>query len=247
MRYRLPLVVGLLFITLSALASAADKPRTISVRGKAEVTFPPDQALIRTAVLAKAPLPATAEHEARSKAALVISFARGLGVAANDISTDSLSLREEREVPGRGQPKDPVKPCFEATIGVSVVLRDLTRFDELLTGMTERGINEVHSLRLDSTERIVKTRQARIQAVLAAKEKASYLAQQLGLTLGAPISVEEVVARSYSDESLMISNVRSPAPAAQPDEGSAALSPGQLVTSAEYDLVFELVVPQGGA
>jgi uncharacterized protein YggE len=236
------LAVGLLTLGAAPPPTAVDPTHTISVRGRAEVTFPADHVILHAAVVAKSNDANAAQSQAREKAAAVLAFIRQQGVADEDLATDRLSL-QEREPFNDDRPGRQPQPYFEAAIGIRVMLRDLSRYDRLLSGMSERGVNRVDGIVFDSTERTAKAKQARIEAVLAAKDKATYLTQQLGLSLGPPVTVTEVVERSYFDRSVAASNTVVATGMGGAAATSSSLSPTDLMVSAEFDIVFELVQP----
>ena len=237
---RTSLVAVLLALSTCPVTAAEPSPRTISVRGRAEVVFPPDHVVVHAAVTAKADEARGAQKQAHEKATAILSFLRQAGVAADDLATDRTDLREVRDPVKEDCPPQPPRSHFEATVGVRFKIRDLPRFDHLLSGITDLGVNRIYAVTSESTRRPAKAKEARIQAVLAAREKAGYLASQLGLTLGAPITVQEIVAQSYFDQSLSNTNRFVVDGLTTADPGATSFSPNDLTVSAEFDIVFEL-------
>jgi len=213
--------------------------RTISVRGVAEIAFPADHVTIFAAVVADGNNPESVQHEARDKAAQVLEFVRDFGVEAEDVSTNRVSLRDKTEYFDDDDcPRTEVIPKYEAKVGIRFVLRDLKLFDELMNGILDSGVNRILSVSFDSSERIEKAKDARKSAIRAAKEKADYLAGELGQVVGNPIRITEVVEKSYFDRSLASSN--SFVTTGGTYTGTTSMSPEEQIVSATVEVIFEL-------
>lgn len=234
-----------LALTLAALPAAAGDPaRTISVRGRTEVTFPSDHVTIRTGVSVRADDAVTAQKQAREKAAAILAFVRQMGVAPEDLATDHLDLDEVTQRDDDDCPNGTTVTYHVATVGMRVRLRELARYDDLLAGIVNRGANRIAGIAFDSTERVAKAKQARVGAIQAARDKAIYLARELGLTLGPPVTIQEVAEKSVFDFRSLQSNSVDFYVSPEANEGSTSLSPSELVVAAEVDVVFELVLPR---
>ncbi len=246
------ILVAATVLVLGAGAAAAastglDEPRTISVRGRAELVFPADHVVIRTSVVAKADAPKDAQTEASGKAARVLDFVGDLGVAERDAVTDGVSLQEATErFDDDDCPKAEPVPEYTATVGIRITLRDVARYDELMAGLLDLGVNRIRGASFESTEVPAKAREARIAAIRAARDKAVYLADELGERVGRPLEIEEVSEESVLGYSVGQSN-------AYLIEGmnstvgstGSSISPRELTVTAEIDVVFELVGSEG--
>jgi len=247
-RYLGSLCCGVL--VLGALLSGcagpkAREPRQITVIGVAVVEVPPDFVTVEGSVVTLQPEPqkAQAENDARVKA--VLSLARGLGIASQDIRTQytSLDLKERRE-----QDKPPVTLGYEASKSISVVLRDMTKYDELLAGMLKVGVNRISGITFGSTQEIAKRREARLAAVKAAREKAEYLAAATGQKVGKPLWIREATGdRSFlsiGNTEPEIGNVPIPyfwAGDAKPDSAQGTLAPGSQTIRVGVEACFALM------
>ena len=217
-------------------------PREITVRGVAEVTIPPDHVSVSTNVVTLDMDLAKAQAENDRRVRDVLAFIKDLGIKADDVSTGYASLypkeRQERDNP-------PVFEGYEASKRISVKLRDMTKYDELIAGMLGLGVNRIDGISFESAEEIKKRREARLLAVEAAKEKAGYLAQKLGQKVGKPLWIAEF--RKETPQwggSLAFSNAavfsRSEAPALA-DTAQRSLAPCSITIRGEVEVCFELV------
>ncbi len=215
------------------------KPREITVRGVAEVVVPPDYVEVHTQVvtLNKDLARSQAENDEQVKA--VLDLVGKMGIAPDDVSTGYTSLgpKEHRL---RDQP--PVFLGFEATKSITVKLRDLSKYEALISGMLEVGVNRISSVSFRSAQELEKRKEARVLAIKAAREKAEYLAEQLGQKVGRPLWVAEFrretprmpgwsnVAYAYAREG-----------EAEPDSEQGTIAPGSITIRAQVEASFELV------
>lgn len=234
----------------SAVAGSdrSGEPRTISVRGRAELLFPADHVVIRTSVVAEADAPKDAQAEASAKAARVLGFVHALGVDDRDVVTDGVSLQEttQRFNDDDDCPKVEPEPEYTAVVGIRITLRDIARYDELMAGLLDLGVNRIRGASFESTEMPAKAREARVAAIRAAREKAVYLAEELGERVGRPLDIEEVSEESVLGYSVGYSNTyQIQGMSSAGGSAGSSISPRQLTVTAEIDVVFELVGPEG--
>ena len=217
----------------------SETPREITVRGVAEVTIPPDYVRVSTNVVTLDMDLAKAQEENDRRVRDVLAFVKRLGIEADDVSTSYASLypkeRQERDKP-------PVFEGYEASKSITVKLRDMDKYDELVSGILGLGVNRIAGISFESSEEIKKRREARLLAVEAAKEKAEYLAQKLGQKVGKPLWIAEF--RKETPQWGGFSNAavfsRSEAPALA-DTAQRSLAPGSITIRGEVEVCFELV------
>lgn len=213
--------------------------REITVRGVAEVVVPPDFVTVSTRVvtLDKDVRKAQAENDQRVKA--VLALVEKLGVEPRDLRTGYVSLRTKER---REENKPPVFEGYEAVKNITVVLRDMTKYDELISAMLEAGVNRISSVSFGSSDEIEKRREARLLAIKAAREKAEYLAGQLGQRVGKPLWIAE-----YRKETPMWGSFATnaayfyrPEREAKADQKRGTIAPGSSTIRAQVEVSFEL-------
>jgi len=130
-----------------------------------------------------------------------------------------------------------------------VTLRDVSKFEPLLTSLLKSGATHIYGIRFRTTELRKHRDQVRTMAVTAAQEKAADMAKTLGRTVGKPIKVIESGARwdsSYAPhrdhwdapQPIPQRAVQQPGPGSLSGEG--AVAPGMISVGAKVDIIFEL-------
>jgi len=215
--------------------------REITVLGTAEVVVPPDYVTIRTRVVTLDMDVEKAQAENDEKVKAVLSMVEELGVAPDDVRTAYVSLRPKERREGK---KPPVFEGYEASKSITVVLRDMTKYDQLLSGMLKLGVNRITGISFGSLKEIEKRREARILAVKAAREKAEYLAAEFGQKVGKPLWIAEF--RRQRDTWLSAgSNIKfydyASDREAKADTKQGTIAPGSITIRSQVEASFALV------
>lgn len=233
------IVVTSLAALFAAPSHAADQPapppRMITVTGTGEVRVAPDEVVLSIGVEAmdKDVEVALADHDVRIKR--VFEVARRAGVDERGLQSDHISI----------QPKSEPRPesrwefvGYEVTQTVNITLRDLTKYQALLTDLLKAGVNRVNGVSFRVREPRAHQDEARRLALHAAREKAVAMAAELGEKVGRAQSINEGSGGYWasSTNSLVLAVGAGRAGA----ESSDNVAPGQVVISAEVTVSFNL-------
>jgi uncharacterized protein YggE len=177
-----------------ALASAAQMPigarageDVVAVNGESEVRVTPDEVILTFGVETFNQALRTAKSLNDDRIQKTIAAARSLAVQAAHIQTDYVGI----------EPKYPQGDIAREVQGyvvrrtVLIRLKDISRFEDLLTAALEAGITHVHGIEFRTTELRKYRDQARALAVKAAQEKADLLARESGRRVGTARSISE--------------------------------------------------------
>jgi uncharacterized protein len=189
------LLVGFLIVaSVNAQAVEVDKLPTVKVTGTAEIQVVPDTATLSFTVSKKNNVVAVAKKQSDETIAKVTDLAKRFGVAATDVKTDYIRVKEATK---RAKIKDSdgdyemVPDGFLVSRNLVVKLRDISKFEAFLTALLDAGVNDVGNVVFSSSELRKYKDQARAQAIDAAKEKAQAFAQRIGQNIGRAVSIEE--------------------------------------------------------
>jgi uncharacterized protein YggE len=168
--------------TLPALAQdTSPRPRLISVTGTAEVNVAPDEVVLSLGVESrdKDLALAKAQHDHRVKK--LLAEAHDAGVEGKYIQTSMLQMR-----PDYSDEKVPRFLAYQVSQTIQVTLKDLSKYERMITKLLEAGVNRIDSVEFLVAEPRKYRDEARAKAIKAAREKAVAMAAELGQTIGKP-------------------------------------------------------------
>jgi uncharacterized protein YggE len=222
----------------------AAETRLITVTGDAEVRVVPDEVILTLGVETWDKDLAVAKSQNDERVKKVLALAEDFGIEPKYIQTDYISIEPRYE--DSYEHRDFIGYFVQKTIVIT--LKDISKFEDLLSGVLGAGVNYVHGIQFRTTELRQYRDQARALAIRAAKEKAEALAKELGQKVGKPTAISEGQSGWWSwynawwgsrwgggQAQNVVQNVGGgPAPA----EGS--LAPGQITVNATVTVSFEL-------
>jgi uncharacterized protein YggE len=228
-------VAPLFFIASSRTTLAQDvcpRQRLISVAGTAEVNVAPDEVILSLGVESRDKVLSTAKGQNDASAKKVIALASDVGIEAKDIRTSALRMN-----PAYSEDKTPRFLDFEVSQRIVITLKDLSKYETLMTRLLEAGITRVHGISFQVGQTRKYRDEARSKAMQAAKEKAVAMAAELGQTVGKPWEISE----QDSDTpyyGILANSVSNNSERAEPQESTVA--PGQVTISASVRVSFQL-------
>jgi uncharacterized protein YggE len=218
-----------------------DRP-LITVSGQAEVRVPPDEIVFTLSVesIDKDMLIAKGKTDASIREILAIS--RRNGVKDEDVQTSYISVEPKYNVDDldyearRGVKREFVG--YQVSKTVVVRLREIPRFDALLSDVLKAGVTRVRNVEFRDSQVRRHRDQARAMAIKAAQEKAKLLAGQIGQTIGPAYSITES-SGDYTPRA-MTQNVSNVAGMLSDREPDSAIAPGLISITAQVTVSFRL-------
>lgn len=181
---------SLLFFALAPVCPAQDNcpphPRLISVVGTAEMNVAPDEVILSVGVESRDEALAVAKSKNDAGTKNVMALARGAGVEQKDIQTSAVRMG-----PIYSQEKVPRLLGYEISQTIAITLKDVSKYEALMTRLLEAGVNRVDSVSFRVAEPRKYKDEARSKAIRAAQEKALAMAKELGQTVGKPWEISE--------------------------------------------------------
>lgn len=226
-------------LLVPALASADILPRRgISVTGDAEMKVAPDQVILTLAVetLDKDLLLAKKQNDDRVKKVLAVTSQ--FKIESKHVQTEQISIDPRYSDYSS-------KRTFEGYAvrkTIVICLKDLARFEDVLTELLKAGTNSVPGIEFQSTELRKHRDQARLMATKAAREKAVAIAGELGAKVGKPHSISENSVNVYGSRggyNMNAQNAVSEGSGAA-DTSSTGFAPGQISIRASVTVDFDL-------
>lgn len=231
-RIALPLIAVVFFAT-AALAQT-HPPRLVTTTGVGEVKVVPDEVVISLGVdvLDKDLAKSRAEADARIKKSIDAAIAAG--VTEKDVQTTAVSIRPEWEYRG---PSERVFIGFRTSQTLTIVLRDVAKYEPLLTGLLKAGVERLDGIHWRSSKIDALQAEARLIAVKNARDKARALAEALGQSIGPAYTINDEPQFEPVPRMPMYKEMAM----AAPDQG-APIAPGEMTITARVMVGFELFV-----
>jgi hypothetical protein len=158
----------------------------------------------------------------------VLATAKQMGIEAKDIQTEFVRLSKNYEYNTKTY-------NFAANQSVSIKVRDLKKYESLMNGLMDSGINRIDGISFSSSDNLALESQARKKAVENAKMKAQEYAGVLNQTIGKAISISEF--RQVSSPQPMY---RAMAMESDSSGGEQTLAPGEMEIRVNVNVSFLL-------
>lgn len=229
-----------LFIVGTETLAQPDGPfrRTVSVTGEAEVRVVPDEVLLTFGIETTDMDLDKARRQNDERLAQLMALVRRLSIPQERVQTSHMTVQPRYEYEPRSESRTFMG--YTMNRGVSIVLRDLTKYDELLSGALKLGVTHASQADFRTTELRQHRDTARAMAARAAREKADALASELGMSVGRPITITETHDNYWPQpRGPMMQNAMLDADGGGGGE-SSTLALGRIVVRARVSVVFEM-------
>jgi uncharacterized protein YggE len=178
----------LILATFFGLTAQAQDQRPqvpqISVTGEGKVMITPDQAVVTVGFQNSgkdSKEVKTLNDEVVDK---VIKFLKKTGIPATDYKTNNVSLYKNYDYEKK-------KYNFQASQTLVITLKDLSKYDEVMMGLNDAGVNSISGVEFKSSKMADYEREARKKAILDAKQKAQDYVSVLGQKIGKAILITD--------------------------------------------------------
>ena len=233
------LIIAFCAVAMSPVSSP--EPRVITTSGDADVKVKPDEVILTFGVETRDKDLQVAKKQNDDRMKKVLALAKEFEIDPKYIQTDYINIRPEYD--------HYVFVQYIAQKKIVFTLKDIDKFEELLSRALEVGANYVHGVQFRTTELRKYRDQARAKAIIAAKEKAVALAKELGQKVGKPKTIQEGYGSWYSPYNSgwwgsygyggMTQNVsQNVGSGSSETEGTIAL--GMITVNAKITVTFEL-------
>ncbi|WP_264522188.1 SIMPL domain-containing protein [Flavobacterium sp. N1994] len=225
----------LILVTLFGLTALAQEQKNqvpqISVTGEGKVKVIPDQALINVGFQ-------NSGKDAKEVKSLndevvdkVIKFLKKAGIPATDFKTNNVSLNKSYDYEKK-------KYNFQANQSLTITLKDLSKYDDIMMGLNDAGVNSIQGVEFKSSKMADYEKEARKNAVLNAKQKATDYVSVLGQKVGKALLITDN-SQSYTPQPMYKGNMMM-AMAADGATPRETLAVGELEINTNVSVTFAL-------
>lgn len=226
-----------LAITATALvapAQAEQKPATLTLQGRGEISVTPDMAVVTTRVVTMAQTAPEALQDNTAAMTKVIADLKAAGVDDKDLQTSGFSISPRYDDPDDRKGRPPKIVGYDVSNGVTAKIRDLNELGIILEAVVASGANSIGGISFTVSDTTAKLDQARQAAVADARRKAELLTAAAGVKLGRVLSIAEGSIAAPRPYAVRMEKAMALAAAPVPVEA------GEETLSATVSIVWEL-------
>ena len=237
-------VAVLCFISSYGYAENMVPVRLISVSETATVDVVPDKVTMNFGLESSNEKLAEAKKDNSEKVQNIVGIAKEFKIDPKDIRTDYINVYPNYKQINYGQGGQQISG-YTVSTNLTLELKDLTKFDALITTLLNRGATYFNGINFGSTQFDSYKQDAAKKAVHQAKDKAAVLAKEAGAELGAvmTIAVDQAIYQPQPVYPMMRAarGMAMEMAVADSSGGSApSIIPGQMQVSATVNASFEL-------
>lgn len=202
----------------------------ISVSGEGKIKVIPDKAVINFGVENSGKDAAEVKKSNDEVVDNVLKFIKKFGILSTDVQTTQLSLH-------RSYDYDKKKYSFQTSQSITIILKDLTKYDALMMGLIDNGINTITNVVFESSKIEEYKSEARRLAIKDAKHRAEDYTAELGQKTGKALLINDVSSSSNYPQPMYKAMAFASA-----DESTAkqTLAIGEIEVSANVSVSFLL-------
>ncbi len=176
-------IILVLLVSTIAISQNSLKP-TVDVSGEGIVRVVPDEVTINVQVENKGENPKEIKKENDRIVNDVLVFIKSLNIKESDTKTQYIRLNKNFDYQSKTY-------HYVANQSISIKLKDLSKYEPLMNGLLESGINRIDGISFSVSNKEELLSEARIKAVQNAKKKAVEYAGVLDQSIGKAISISE--------------------------------------------------------
>jgi len=173
---KLVLFLTIMFMTMSYGQETKQIPQ-INVNGEGKIKVAPDQVCISATVETKGNNAKDVKKQNDEKMDAVLKFIKKMNIPTADFKTKQVALNPQYDYEKK-------KTSYNATQTVEIVLKDLSKYDELMEGLVQQGINRLDKVSFETSKLVQLQSDARKLAMKDAKVKAEDYVSVLGQKVG---------------------------------------------------------------
>ena len=223
------LILSILFVSISYGQEVKQIPQ-INVNGEGKVKVVPDQATIAVTVETKGNNAKDVKKQNDEKIEAVIKFIKKMNLAPADYKTQRVALNPQYDYEKK-------KHSYNATQTIEILLRDLSKYDELMEGLVNEGINRIDAVTFQSSKLAQYQSEARKLAMKEAKLKAEDYVSVLGQKVGRAMTISDNSQTYYPQPMYAAMKTMERSDASEPRE---TLAVGEINITANVTVSFIL-------
>lgn len=175
----------ILALSTTAPLMAQNTPTpTVEVAGEGIVRVIPDEVIINIRVENTGENTKNLKEQNDATINEVLKFLKKMDIADKDVRTEYMNLSKNYDYNSKTY-------TFAANQSLSVKLRDMKKYEPLMKGLLDTGINRIDGVTFSTSQKEILESQARKKAIENAQMKAKEYASALNQSIGKAVSISE--------------------------------------------------------
>ena len=226
-------VIVILTILFSYVMEAQNLQPTpqISVNGEGKIKVTPDKVIVNFGVENSGKEAADVKKLNDETVDKVVKFIKKFGIPTSDFQTTNVSLNRDYDY-------DKKKYNFRASQTITIILKDVSKYDNLMMGLVDNGINTITNVSFESSKIEDFKSEARKLAIKDAKHKAEDYVTALGQKMGKAISVTDNT-QTYFPQPMFKAASMQMADGATPQRETLAIGEIEITANVSVSFVLE--------
>lgn len=217
-----------LFICVSGF-SQENQQAVVSVNGKGTVRVVPDEVLIRARVEHTGKTVSEVKSQNDRVVSNIIKYLKKQDIPAKNFQTEYVTLNKDYNYNSK-------ETFYSANQAISIKLEDLSKYENLMSGLLDSGLNRIDGIQFQSSNRDSLETEAREKAVQDARDKAKQLARAIDQEIGKAIRINESSGGNGPSPMYRVMEAQ------RDDNGQGeTLAPGEMVITVRVSADFVLM------
>ena len=202
----------------------------IATSGEGKIKIQPDQVVVNFGIENRGNDATEVKRLNDETVDKVLKFIKKFGIATSDYQTTNVNLN-------RNYDYDKKKNYYQANQNITITLKDITKYDSLMMGLVDNGINNISNVEFRSSKIEEYKSNARKEAMKDAKHKAEDYVSVLGQKVGKAILITDNPTAVYTPQPMFKGMMTAMASDAAPKE---TLAVGEIEVTANVTVSFIL-------
>ena len=188
MKYILTLMIGILSLQAFGQIYGHNNSgkQTFRSSGDAILRIQPDQVVLSLGIESRGKDLILTKKENHDRLSASLKYCQDNGIPDKYIQTDYIRIKPHYEYSSSVN-----IDFYSVSQSFSIIIDDLTKYEQFLTDLLSLGINKVNNIEFRTTQLKENRYKVRKMAIEAAKEKAKFLSNEIGIELGQIINIGE--------------------------------------------------------
>lgn len=223
------IMLFMLFVTVSYAQETKQIPQ-INVSGEGKIKVVPDQAMLTVTVETKGNNAKEVKKINDEQMESVLKLIKKMNLPATDYKTQRVSLNPQYDYEKK-------KNTYNAQQTIEILLKDLSKYDELMEGIVANGVNRIDNVVFQSSKLAQYQSEARKVAMKEAKLKAEDYVAVLGQKVGKALTITDNTQTYYPQPVFATMRKMEMSDSAAPRE---TLATGEITITANVSVNFIL-------